>query len=178
MNKTHHSKKAIDRLALLSVLGDMYAVISVNPSYLSPYKMVEDNPALKGRRTLITQAILQMGIIVRVERGVEGMSGVRYTYQWGRKIGQPSLQMVDDICKVVTLLTSDMVEKRRESRRNPQPRMPRVRPPRTGVTSCVKCCLRDVANCREKLLVLGYNCTKVLVDTIDHEVIMGLKGSH
>ena len=178
MNKIHHSKKSIDRLALLSVLGDMYAVISVNPSYLSPYKMVEDNPSLKGRRTLITQAILRLGIIVRVERGVEGMSGVRYTYQGGRKAGPPSLQMVDDICKVVTVLTSEMVERRRKSRRNPQPRMPRVRPPRTGVTSCVKCYLRDVVNCREKLLAVGYNCKRVLVDTIDHEVIMGLKGSH
>ena len=178
MNKINHASKPIDRQALLSVLEDIFTAVSASPGQVSLYKMIADNPALKGKRTLIGQAILKQKIIKRIGSKVAGIAGIRCTYQWNRKAGPPSMQMVEDVCKTVIVLTAEMVAKKKQRRADSRSRIPKVKPPQAGATPCVKCRLMHLQDCRAKLFRLGYDCKKVNVNTLSDEIIVGLQGTH
>lgn len=171
----HSRCKELDKQALLSVLGDLYTLIAVHPAYLALYSKISGAPSLAGKKTLIALAIQQLGIIERVDSRMEGQSGRRCTYRWNRKAGPPSLEMVERIAFKVTELTFDMVDKRRDAldSKTWKPRKPKISKKLAGVTSCSTCRLKDIKDCRAKLIALGYDCKKINVNALDDEVTVG-----
>ena len=69
-----------------------------------------------------------------------------------------------------------MVKKRMERRKCGEQV---IRPIKTevrlrGVTSCAKCKIKDVQDCRERLLALGLDCKKINVNALPDEITVGL----
>lgn len=177
-----HSRKrchSIDKEALLKVLGKIYAEVAVSPKYLSLYKLISaSDRSLAGKRTMIALAIQRLGILKRVGTTVEGMSGRACTYSWSKSAGPPSYEMVDKIIFETVNISFDMVDKRRVALKEKtwKPRVPKTPKVQKGVTACAKCRLRDVVDCRYKLLALGYDCKRINVNTLSDEVTMGFYG--
>ena len=83
--------------------------------------------------------------------------------------------MVERIAFKVTELTFDMVDKRRDALDNKtwKPRKPKISKKLAGVTACSTCRLKDIKDCRAKLIALGYDCKKINVNALDDEVTVG-----
>lgn len=168
-------RREIDRQALMRVIGRIYSLSSVSPAVLPLYKMVSSERAIAGKRTLIGQAILQLGIIERVSCRMQGHRGVCCSYRWSA--GPPSLEMCEAIVKKTDELLYDMVMARSKSRKSDkpvQPRLPKIDKSMRGTTSCIRCRFKDVQNCRERLLALGYDCKSINVNRLPDEVTVGL----
>ena len=167
--------KEFDLQALMKVLGRIYALCSVSPAALPLYKMVTAEPAIAGKRTLIGQAILQLGIIRRVGDRMPGHRGVCCSYRWSA--GPPSLEMCENIARKTDELMFAMIAARAESRRSGksvQPRPLKIDKAMLGTTPCARCRLKNVQNCRETLMALGYDCKKVNINKLPDEVTLGL----
>lgn len=173
-----HSRpcRDISRQDLMQVVGKMYAETSASPGELSLYKMIEDCPALRGKKTLIGKAIMDLGILQRLSNKVPGHRGVYCLYKWGAA-GPPSLEMCDRIIHKTEELSFDMVQIRQARIKNgtARPRPVKVSKKMIGITPCTKCRINTVDNCRERLLALGYDCKKININMLPDEVTMGLK---
>lgn len=173
-----HSRKrcqSIDKEALLKVLGHIYAETAVSPKFLSLYRVIaESDRSLAGKKTMIALAIQRLGILKRVDSRVSGKSGRACTYAWCETAGPPSYDMVDRIIFETVNISFDMVDKRRKAlaEKSWKPRIPKIPDKLKGITPCSKCRLKDVNDCRDKLLALGYDCKKVNVNALSDEVTM------
>lgn len=171
-----HSRRCqdINRQDLMQVIGRIYVATSASPGELSLYKMVEEYPSLRGKKTLIGKAIVELGLIRRLSNRVPGHRGVYCLYRWDAP-GPPSLEMCDRIILKTEELTFDMVQIRQAKIREgtTQPRPVKIDRRMIGITPCTKCRLNKVENCRERLLALGYDCKKINVNMLPDEVTMG-----
>lgn len=171
-----HSRRCqdINRHDLMQVIGRIYVATSTSPGELSLYKMVEEYPSLRGKKTLIGKAIMDLGILQRMSNRVPGHRGVYCLYRWNAA-GPPSLEMCDRIILKTEELTFDMVQIRQAKIREgtTQPRPVKIDRRMIGITPCTKCRLNKVENCRERLLALGYDCKKINVNMLPDEVTMG-----
>jgi hypothetical protein len=170
-----HSRRCqdINRHDLMQVIGKIYAATSAAAGALSLIKMIAEYPSLRGKKTLIGRAIVDLGIIRRVSDKVPGHRGRYCLYRW--VAGPPSIEMCDRITMRTEELTYDMVRQRRVriDTGTSMPRTIRISKSMIGVTSCTKCRLSKVENCRERLLSLGYDCKKINVNKLPNEVTMG-----
>lgn len=169
--------RPVDKMSLLHLLGYIYSVTSCGPARLALQEEIKRTPTLEGRKSLVSGA-LQKVCVERVATTSHGIKGIACTYRW--KAGPPSLEMVDDVIYELNVLTSAQVAKRRLVRKGIVPqasRRPKIEPELLGVTSCAKCRLKEMKDCRDKLLDLGYNCKKINVNKLSDEIIMGLKDS-
>lgn len=171
-----HSRRCqdINRQDLMQVIGRIYVATSAFPGELSLYKMVEEYPSLRGKKTLIGKAIVELGILRRLSNRVPGHRGVYCLYRWDAP-GPPSLEMCDRIILKTEELTFDMVQIRQAKIRQgtTQPRPVKIDRRMIGITPCTKCRLNKAENCRERLLALGYDCKKINVNMLPDEVTMG-----
>ncbi len=171
-----HSRRCqdINRQDLMQVIGRIYVATSASPGELSLYKLVEEYPSLRGKKTLIGRAIVDLGILCRLSNRVPGHRGVYCLYRWGAA-GPPSLDMCDRIIHKTEELTFDMVQirKARVKSGTSRPRPVKINKKMIGITPCTKCRLKKVKNCRERLLALGYDCKKINVNMLPDEVTMG-----
>lgn len=173
-----HSRRCqdINRQDLMQVIGRIYVATSASPGELSLYKMIEEYPSLRGKKTLIGKAIVELGLLRRLSNRVPGHRGVCCLYRWDAP-GPPSLEMCDRIILKTEELTFDMVQIRQAKIRQgtTQPRPVKIDRRMIGITPCTKCRLNKVENCRERLLALGYDCKKVNVNMLPDEVTMGFE---
>jgi hypothetical protein len=173
-----HSRRCqdINRHDLMQVIGRIYVVTSASPGELSLYKMVEEYPSLRGKKTLIGKAIMDLGILQRMSNRVPGHRGVYCLYRWNAG-GPPSLEMCDRIIFKTEELTYAMVQIRKARVKDGmvRPRPVKISKKMIGITPCTKCRLNKVENCRERLLALGYDCKKINVNMLPDEVTMGFE---
>lgn len=173
-----HSRRCqdINRQNLMQIIGRIYVLTSASPGELSLYKMVEEMPSLRGKKTLIGRAIIELGILQRLSNRVPGHRGVYCLYRWNAG-GPPSLEMCDRIIFKTEELTFAMVQSRKERVKDGtvRPRPVKISKKMIGITPCAKCRLNKVKNCRERLLDLGYDCKKVNVNMLPDEVTMGFE---
>ncbi|MBQ2371548.1 MAG: hypothetical protein II289_00065 [Bacteroidales bacterium] len=173
-----HSRRCqdINRQDLMQVIGRIYVLTSASPGELSLYKMVEEMPSLRGKKTLIGRAIIELGILQRLSNRVPGHRGVYCLYRWNAG-SPPSLEMCDRIIFKTEELTFAMVQSRKERVKDGtvRPRPVKISKKMIGITPCAKCRLNKVENCRERLLALGYDCKKVNVNMLPDEVTMGFE---
>lgn len=171
-----HSRRCrdINRQDLMQVVGKIYAATSASPGELSLYKMVEGYPSLRGKKTLIGKAIVDLGILRRLSNRVFGHRGICCLYKWNAG-GPPSLEMCDRIIFKTEELTFDMVRSRQARIKTgvTRPRPVKISTKMIGITPCTKCRLSKVENCRERLLSLGYDCKKINVNMLPDEVTVG-----
>lgn len=169
--------RPVDKLSVLQLLGYIYSVTAVGPARLALQTEIARVPTLSGRKSLASGA-LQKVCVEKVATTSHGVKGIACTYRW--KAGPPSLEMAEEVIHELHVLTSEQVAKRRLVRKGivpPASRRPKIEPEMIGVTSCAKCRLREMKDCRDKLLELGYNCKKINVNKLSDEIIMGLKDS-
>lgn len=173
-----HSRRYqdINRQDLMQIIGRIYVLTSASPGKLSLYKMVEEMPSLRGKKTLIGRAIIELGILQRLSNRVLGHRGVYCLYRWNAG-GPPSLEMCNRIIFKTEELTFAMVQSRKERVKDGtvRPRPVKISKKMIGITPCAKCRLNKVKNCRERLLDLGYDCKKVNVNMLPDEVTMGFE---
>lgn len=173
-----HSRRCqdINRQDLMQIISRIYLLTSASPGELSLYKMVEGYPSLRGKKTLIGKAIMDLGILHRLSNRVPGHRGVYCLYRWNAG-SPPSLEMCDRIIFKTEELTFAMVQSRKERVKDGtvRPHPVKISKKMIGITSCAKCRLNKVENCRERLLALGYDCKKVNVNMLPDEVTMGFE---
>lgn len=173
-----HSRRCqdINRQDLMQIIGRIYVLTSASPGKLSLYKMVEEISSLRGKKTLIGRAIIELGVLQRLSNRVPGHRGVYCLYRWNAG-GPPSLEMCDKIIFKTEELTFAMVQSRKERVKDGtvRPRPVKISKKMIDITPCAKCRLNKVKNCRERLLALGYDCKKVNVNVLPDEVTMGFE---
>lgn len=153
--------REIDGKELLSFLGRVYARSSARPEYFSLSAMLnEAGESVKRKRTFISAAILEMGILE-----VTGMSGRRHQYRWNmEKWGAPSLAMAEMINEKTHLIAFGMVDKRRARFTDMHDLAPFTVD--RGATQCYACRLKDVPNCRDVMSQIGIDCKSFDINTI------------
>ena len=168
--RTQRNRRSIELepSELLSVLGKLYAECSPRPVHLSLYQYLsEGGRSVKRYKASIGHALIEMGIMKVVSRGVEGKRGNTCVYKWNIEgFGPPSLELVDKIVKSMSeTIEEDKLERLANSMSKDAPNS-RMLEIDEGVTSCDVCWLKDCQNCREKLLAMGLDCKKMNINTI------------
>lgn len=161
-------KIELEPLELLSVLGKLYAECAPHPVHLSLYQYLsEGGPTVRRYKASIGHAIIAMGIMKVVSRGVDGKRGNTCIYKWNIEgFGPPSLDLVDKIVKTMSeTIEEDKLERLAKSvaKGSPQSRTLEID---EGVTSCETCWLREFPDCHEKLMAMGLDCKKMNINTI------------
>lgn len=164
----NRQKIEVDPSELLIVLGKIYAECAPHPMHLALYQYLSDGGAtVKRYRDSIGQALTTMGILKVVSVGVEGKRGNNRVYRWNlKKFGPPSLELVDKVISTMSETIEDDKLERLAKTISSEPPRSRTLEINEGVTSCEMCWLKDVTDCRQKLLVMGLDCKKVNINTI------------
>lgn len=166
-----HIGKPVDKVSLLHLLGELYDITAVKPVHVSLMKYVSRTPTIAGKRS-IAQKALQMVCLQKVSKVTSGKKGIACQYVW--TAGVPSLMLAEQVIDTMNLLMAEQIERKRQVRKGVRQKATRkVRRVAPGATSCAKCRLKDVADCREKLLAVGYDCKKINVNKLEDEVTMG-----
>lgn len=168
--RTQRKRRSIelDRSELLSVLGKLYAECAPHPVHLSLYQYLsEGGRTVRRYKASIGHAIMKMGIMKVVSRGVDGKRGNTCIYKWNTEsVGPPSLDLVDKIVKMMSeTIEDDKLERLAKSMCKEAPKS-RTLEIDEGVTSCDVCWLKDFQDCHEKLLAMGLDCKKMNINTI------------
>lgn len=168
--RTQRNRQKIDvePSELLSVLGKIYAECAPHPMHLALYQYLSDGGAtVKRYRDSIGRALTAMEILKVVSVGVEGKRGNNRIYRWNlKKYGPPSLELVDKIINTMSeTIEDDKLERLAKTLSSEVPRS-RTLEVNEGVTVCEMCWLKDVTDCRQRLLVMGLDCKKVNINTI------------
>ena len=168
--RTQRNRRKIELqpLELLAVLGKLYAECAPHPVHLSLYQYLSEGGPTVRRYTASTgHAIIAMGIMKVVSRGVDGKRGNTCIYKWNIEgFGPPSLDLVDKIVKTMSeTIEEDKLERLAKSvaKGSPQSRTLEID---EGVTSCETCWLREFPDCHEKLMAMGLDCKKMNINTI------------
>ena len=156
--KGRDTKAYVDRMALLKVLGRIFAETCVSPAKISLVKMFEvGHSSIRGRhrfpKLLVEEKIVK---IVKV-------SGVHRWYKWNTSA--PSLEMVDKLCYKISE-TSDVVDE------SSPVTLFQIR---EGMTDCSTCRCRKLPVCQDIMLALGIDCKKYNINTLEvrDEITMG-----
>lgn len=153
---------------LLSVLGKLYAECAPHPVHLSLYQYLsEGGRTVKRYKASIGHALIAMGIMKVVSRGVDGKRGNNCIYRWDVKgFGPPSLELVDKIIKRMSeTIEEDKLDRLAKSVSKDAPKS-RTLEIDEGVTSCETCWLKEFPDCHEKLMAMGLDCKKMNINTI------------
>lgn len=161
----------VDERQLLSALGSIYAETSAHEAYIPLYSKLGDaGQSVKNRKTLVGKAIMELGILKVISTTIPGKRGLRFTYRWNLKeFGPPSLDMVrhlnDKMAELSDYRTND--RKNREALAcHPDSHRMLID---DGPTSCDLCWMRDLHDCRKRLLEIGIDCKRFNVNSIRHE---------
>lgn len=161
----------VDEKQLLSALGSIYAEVSVHDAYISLYaKLGEAGRSVKNRKVLVGKAIMELGILKVISTTIPGKRGLRFTYRWNIKdFGPPSLSMVKQINdKMAELSDYNTNNRKKRAASVCQPDSHRMLID-DGPTSCNLCWMRDLHDCRKRLLEIGIDCKRFNVNSIRHE---------
>lgn len=161
---TEHKRdrcREIDGRELLAFLGKVYARSSASPEFFSLTAMLnEAGETVKRKRTFISAAILEMGILE-----VVSSLGRRNQYRWNmEKWGAPSLAMAEMINEKTHLIAFAMVDKRR-ARFTDMHDLAAFTVDR-GATQCYACRLKGMSNCRDVMSQIGIDCKSFDINTI------------
>ena len=168
--RTQRNRRSIELepSELLAVLGKLYAECAPHPVHLSLYQYLsEGGRTVKRYKASIGHALIAMGIVKVVSRGVDGKRGNTCVYKWNIEgFGPPSLELVDKIVKRMSeTIEEDKLKRLARSMPTNAPRL-RTLEIDEGVTSCDTCWLKEFHDCHEKLLAMGIDCKKMNINTI------------
>lgn len=161
----------VDEMQLLSALGGIYAETSANEAYIPLYALLaEAGLSVKNRKSLVGKAIMELGILKVISTTIPGKRGLRFTYRWNMKeFGPPSLDMVkqlnDKMAELSDYKTNDRKIREALACHRDSHRMLIDE----GPTSCDLCWMRDLHDCRKRLLEIGIDCKRFNVNSIRHE---------
>lgn len=168
--RSHRKRRdnSVDATELLNVLGKIYAEVSVTPGYVSLNTVLKAaGPSVKKKAQHIARILVDMGILRVVSRSEKGRKGMRCKYVWNLKsVGPPSLEMVEKINEEIQLSVDKATAKEYERKA-----IAEIKPSKnllvdSGATSCERCWLRDVVDCRERIGAMGLDCKTVNINTI------------
>lgn len=156
--KGRDTKAYVDRMALLKVLGRIFAETCVSPAKISLVKMFEvGHSSIRGRHRF--PKLLVEEKIVKIVK----TSGVHRWYKWNTSA--PSLEMVDKLCYKISE-TSDIVDE------SSPVTLFQIR---EEMTDCSTCRCRKLPVCQDIMLALGIDCKKYNINTLEvrDEITMG-----
>lgn len=158
----------LDHSQLLKVLGKIYAKCVTSPAQFSLYEFLkEGEKTVRRYKASIGHAIIKMEVLKVVSRGTPGQRGNVYTYSWNNDVyGPPSLELVAQIAKTMSVAIEDQKIKRKAESIGKDSPKSRVLNVDEGVTSCELCWLRDCPDCHDKLVAMGLDCKKMNINTI------------
>lgn len=161
----------VDEQQLLSALGCIYAETSAHEAYIPLYSVLgAAGQEVKNRKTLVGKAIMELGILKVISTTIPGKRGMRFTYRWDLKeVGPPSLDMV----KRINDKMAELSDYRTNHRKNREAATCQAGNHRMliadGPTSCELCWMRDLHDCRKRLLEIGIDCKRYNINSIRHE---------
>ena len=161
----------VDENQLLIALGNIYAEVSAHAAYIPLYaRIAAAGRDVKRRKILIGKAIIELGILKVISTTIPGKRGVRFTYRWNLKdFGPPSLPMVRQINdKMAELSNNNAMERKNRIASASRPNSHKMLID-DGPTSCDLCWMRDLDDCRRRLLEIGIDCKRYNVNSIRHE---------
>lgn len=168
--RTHSKRRdhSVDSSELLSVLGKIYAQVSVTPDYISLHALLKSSgPTVKKKAQHIAKALVNLDILKVVSRSDKGRKGMRCKYIWNMQAaGPPSLAMVDRINASVQQSVEDATAKEYDKKA-----LAGIKPTKemlvdVGATSCEGCWMKDVADCRKRINAMGLDCKSVNINSI------------
>lgn len=168
--RSHKKRRdhSVDSSELLSVLGKIYAQVSVTPDYISLHTLLKSaGPTVKKKAQHIAKALVNLDILKVVSRSEKGRKGMRCKYIWNIKAaGPPSLAMVDRINASVQQSVEDTTSKEYDKKA-----LADVKPTKellvdAGATSCEVCWMKNVADCRKRINAMGLDCKSININSI------------
>lgn len=173
-----HSKKRFNKVEsadLLPLLGKIFAMTSASPAVLALHEMLKNaGPSVKRKSQYVGKALVEMGILKVVSRGVKGEKGMRCSYRWNMKIGAPSLEMVDKINCWLKDCNERVTARKYQVEAQKVPKGSESLVVDKGATLCEQCWMRDTPDCMARVKTMGLDCKKVNINTLRHaEASMG-----
>lgn len=168
--RSHRKRRdnSVDGSELLAILGKIYAQVSVTPDYIPLHTVLKTSgPSVRKKAQHIARALVELEILKVVSRSEKGRKGMRCKYIWNMKAaGPPSLDMVDRINASVQQSVEDATAKEYDKKA-----MADIKPTKellvdAGATSCEGCWMREVVNCREKIMAMGLDCKSININSI------------
>lgn len=169
-----HKKKrpvAVSPMELLDALGNIYSKCCPDPEYIPLHDLLKKSgTTVKAKHNLIAKALMEMEILIVTSRTTKGQRGVRVTYRWNlKKVGPPSLEMVDDINKHLGHLASKEKVRLRNDKAEQNPIGIRHLLIDEGTSICSSCWMRETPDCRKRLVMMGVDCKIVNINSLRYE---------